>query len=116
VKRTISLKFPNLDTQKFDIHVAHYSDMVFLKVLKNADNAYLIAEDKTGYTVWDLYKRTAVAEDGMENNEVPDEISGTAEDYMTHISLTEEQWTKVLGLKSSSEVRVTEVKWLQLNN
>lgn len=111
VKRSVVLEFPNDTVQEFDLHPAHYSDEVNLKKLEVSGKTYLIAEDKTGFTVWDFNKMKVIAQDDMDDNELTENPSGTARDYMTHKALSINQWLKLVSAKSPRKAKLVDISW-----
>ncbi|MBX0335539.1 hypothetical protein K3G39_20095 [Pontibacter sp. HSC-14F20] len=112
VNRILSVEYPNKATVNHVIHVAHYSDEVQLKKIEISGRGYLIAEDKTGYTLLDLNKMKIISQSqDMEKNDMVDEPIGTAEDFMTHKALTNGDWTKVLKVNKIEDSNVTQLVW-----
>lgn len=112
VNRVLSIVYPDKSSINHTIHVAHYSDEVQLKKIEISGRGYLIAEDKTGYTVLDLNKKKIIAQSqDMEKNDMVDEPIGTAEDFMTHEALTNGDWTKVLKVSKLDNSNVTQLVW-----
>ena len=110
VRRTILLEYANSGTSEWELHTAHYSDEVSLKILEFGEHSYLIAEDSTGYSAWDLQAKRVVAETTItDSGDLPE--SGTARDYMVHTVLSREEWTKVLGLKPAAGLSLTNIDW-----
>ncbi|WP_299825982.1 hypothetical protein [uncultured Pontibacter sp.] len=110
VKRIIHLEFENGRSSEWEIHQAHYSDVVNLKVLQEDKQAFLIAEDNTGYAVWDLQMNKVIAERGIDESGNLGE-SGTAKDYMVHRALSKKQWVKVLDLNTAKQHILTTIDW-----
>jgi hypothetical protein len=110
VRRIIVLEETGKGRSEWEIHTAHYSDSVHHKVLEGDSHPFLIAEDSTGYSVWNVYSRQVVAESGIGDNRTGGE-SGTAKDDMVHAAISKEQWVKVLGLKPAENLKLTDITW-----
>lgn len=112
INRIITIEYPDKKLNHFTAHVAHYNDNLSLKILVNKNQSFLIAEDKTGYTAWNIENKKLAAMSGsMENNRMVEQPIGTAEDYMTHEPLSNIEWKRALKLTSVKDTDFTQLEW-----
>lgn len=111
INRIISINYPDNTSKEFTAHTAHYSDNLVFKKIETQVNSYLIAEDKTGYTVWDLKKKKIAAQHyGLDVNKTVDSLSNNASDFMTRTALSNKEWAKILKLKKLTKTQITNLE------
>ncbi|MFD2514221.1 hypothetical protein ACFSRY_10110 [Pontibacter locisalis] len=108
--RTIELRYQDSEKIEWELHTAHYSDSVQLKMLEGDGQSFLIAEDSTGYSAWNLQGKRVAAVSGIGDSGNKGE-SGTARDYMAHAALTKQKWARVLGLRAAENLKITAIHW-----